>query len=308
MKERESTHKQPLNKLAQTERSVGSDQEGKLATLLVTLERGIEGILDSAGFASYLRTMGRFPTYSAPNVALILVQRPDATRVAGYRAWQALGRQVKKGETGIRIFVPFRRRVADPAVADTGDGDDTEAQHLLLGAVSGFGVGTVFDVAQTEGEPLPSPPVVQELEGTSEIGTVIDRSLARFLLEEGLRLTKEDTGRARGYYRPDGRLIAISDRLAGDQQVKTLIHEAAHYLADHRGAIPTEDAETVAESAAFVVMSHFRVDTGAYSFPYVANWARDKAVLRRNFGEIQQVASRLIMAIEDTGRPGDEEL
>jgi antirestriction protein ArdC len=218
-------------------------------------------------------------------------------RVAGYRAWQALGRQVKKGETGIRIFVPFRRRVPVPAAVDEGEGDEAETQRVLLGAVTGFGVGTVFDVTQTEGEPLPVPPTVQDLDGTSEVGTAVDRRLARFLLDEGLRLTKEDTGRANGFYRPGDRLIAISDRLTGDQQTKTLTHEAAHYLADHRGAIPREDAETVAESATFVVLSHFGMDTGAYSFPYVATWAQDKQVLKRNLGEIQQVASQLITAI-----------
>lgn len=73
---------------------------------MATLEQGIAGILDSAGFAAYLRTMARFPAYSFTNTLLIMTQRPDATRVAGYRAWQALGRQVKKGETGIKIFVP----------------------------------------------------------------------------------------------------------------------------------------------------------------------------------------------------------
>src|SRR5687767_5701301 len=118
MKEGEPTRNRPPSTPTQAERSSGDAQEGKLAAVLATLEQGIEGILDSDGFAAYLGTMARFPTYSAPNVTLILAQRPDATRVAGYRAWQSLGRQVMKGETGIRIFVPFRRRVPVPAAVD----------------------------------------------------------------------------------------------------------------------------------------------------------------------------------------------
>lgn len=131
--------------------------------------------------------------------------------------------------------------------------------------------------------------------------------MAHFLLDEGLRLTKEDTGEARGYYRPSDRLIAISDRLTGDQQTKTLVHEAAHYLADHRGRIDPADAETVAESSAFVVLAHFGIDTGSYSFPYVATWAQDTRVLKRNLVEIRRVASRLIGAIEGVGDSGTGE-
>lgn len=291
------------------ERLVVDAGQERLAGLVATLEQGIERILGSEGFAAYLRVMARFPTYSATNAALILVQRPEATRVAGYRAWQALDRQVRKGERGIKIFVPYRRR-ALVAHETTEDGEDEHTHGQPQGPgmerVSGFGVGTVFDVAQTEGEPLPASPTIQELDGTSEIGEAIDRRLSRFLLDEGLRLTTEDTGRARGYYAPEGRLIALSDRLTGDQQAKTLTHEAAHYLADHRGRIDRDDAETVAESSAFVVLAHFGIDTGGYTFPYVATWAKDKAVLRRNLAEVQQVASRLIGAIEGTPVEGEE--
>src|SRR5687768_2140740 len=84
----------------------------RLAEVLATLERGIEAMLTSDGFAAYLRMMARFPTYSARNVALIHAQRPAASRVLGYRAWQALGRQVRRGERGIRILAPYGRTVA----------------------------------------------------------------------------------------------------------------------------------------------------------------------------------------------------
>ncbi len=148
---------------------------------------------------------------------------------------------------------------------------------------------------------MPEPPAAQALNGESEAGTQVDWRLSRFLIEEGVRLSSEDTGHANGYYRPADCLIALSDRLEGDQRTKTLVHEAAHYLADHRGTVTREDAETVAESSAFVVLAHYGIDTGSYSFPYVARWAKDKAVLRRNLAEVQGVAVGLIAGIEDAG-------
>lgn len=126
---------------------------------------------------------------------------------------------------------------------------------------------------------MPEPPAVQNLNGESEAGTRVDRLLSRFLIEEGVRLSQEDTGQANGYYRPADRLIAIINRLRGDQRTKTLVHEAAHYLADHRGQVTREDAETMAESSAFVLLAHYGIDAGSYSFPYVARWAEDKTVV-----------------------------
>ncbi len=284
---------------AETSEQQQQERQEKLSEAMSLLERGIEGILDSEGFANYLRTMARFHTYSFNNVALIVAQRPEATRVAGYKAWQALGRQVQKGEKGLIVFVPHRKRVRESQEQDqqaqqpAGE-QDTRTTHLI----TGFGLGRVFDIAQTEGEPLPEPPAAQALNGESEIGTQVDRRLSRFLIEEGVRLTVEDTDHANGYYRPADRLIALSDRLQGDQRTKTLVHEAAHYLADHRGQVTREDAETVAESSAFVVLAHYGIDTGSYSFPYVARWAKDKAVLRRNLAEVQGVAAGLIAGIE----------
>ncbi len=269
---------------------------------MALLERGIEGILDSEGFANYLKTMARFHTYSFSNVALIVAQRPEATEVAGYKTWQKLGRQVRKGEKGMIIFVPHRRRVRERPEENenaqrAGEGENATTTQMI----TGFGLGRVFDIAQTEGEPLPEPPAAKELDGESEVGARIDRQLSSFLIEEGVRLSVEDTGSANGYYRPSKRLIALSDRLEGDQRTKTLVHEAAHYLADHRGQVTREDAETVAESSAFVVLAHYGIDAGSYSFPYVARWAEDKAVLRKNLAEVQEVAAGLIAGVEDAG-------
>ena len=119
----------------------------RMQQALTLLEEGIGSILDSESFARYLRAMSRFHHYSAHNVALILAQRPEATRVAGYRAWQRLGRQVRKGEKGLVILVPLVKRIRSEP--DGGDSEQEESEERI---VTRFGVGYVFDVAQTDGE------------------------------------------------------------------------------------------------------------------------------------------------------------
>jgi len=253
--------------------------------VLTTLESGIAAVVTGDGFARYLACMARFHAYSPNNIALILAQRPEATRVAGYRAWQALGRQVRRGERGIRIIVPYRTRVE-------GEG---EGQEVTI--VSGFGVGTVFDLAQTAGAPLAVPPVLGALHGDATRAAWVRGALIGWLQEQGVTLTRRDTGRAYGYYLPRTREIAVHHDLAGLRELKTLVHEAAHFAADHAGGVRREDAETVAESVAYVTLAHFGLDTSGYSFGYVANWARDMAVFRRNLTAIQQTAHMLIDTI-----------
>jgi antirestriction protein ArdC len=288
-------HTKPM---PERERRPSADQQGRderLAGVLHTLEQGIEAILTSEGYRQYLETMSRFHGYSFNNVALIMAQKPDATHVAGFNTWRELGRFVRKGEKGMKILVPHRVKVAEPE-------DEQEPQYI----VRGFGVGTVFDVSQTDGTPLPEPPRVRELTGEDAASAHVTDRLTAFLLQEGMTLSRADTGSAKGYYAPRRREIVLSRDIRGDQEAKTLTHETAHYLADHRGDIDRGDAETVAESAAYVVMHHNGIDTGAYSFAYVARWATDMQVFRRNLHAVQQVSHRLIAVIGDTCEPDGE--
>jgi len=268
----------------------------KMRDALATLEQGIAAVLDGDGFARYLAALARFHMYSPNNVALIHAQCPAATRVAGYRAWQALGRQVKKGERGIRIVVPHRVRVAP---AEDG-GQDVQM-------ITGWGVGFVWDIDQTIGEPLAAPPIHGALTGDATVAAMVREELTGWLRREGVTLVWKETGRANGYYLPRTREIAIHHDLTGVPELKTLVHEAAHFAADHCGGVRWEDAETVAEGAAYTVLSHFGLDTSGYSFGYVAHWARDVAVVRRNLAAIQQVAHRLIVAIEGNDERGEGE-
>lgn len=264
--------------------------------VLKTLEEGAEAILTSEGFAAWLATLAKFHGYSFNNVTLIHAQRPDATLVNSYGRWQALNRQVRKGERGIKIFFPVFRKVEDP--------ETREEERKLVS----FGIGAVFDLAQTDGDPLPDAPAVTEDTGTDDTATTVNLKLSRFLMDEGIRLSTEPmAGSMRGSWSPTGRKIALrASAEVGPFAVgptRTLVHEAAHFLADHRGRIDRRDAEAVAEGSAYATMGHFGVDVGETSFPYIAGWARDAEVLRRNLGEIQKVSNALITAIEGVGDP-----
>jgi antirestriction protein ArdC len=269
-------HRRPVDASAFAVESPSPSTNDRRAELLVTLEQGVERLVTANEFQAYLRMQARFHPYSFGNVLLIAAQRPDATLVNSYKRWQTLGRQVRKGEQGIRIFVPYRRTASDP---ETGEPTDR---------VTGFGVGSVFDVTQTDGEPLPTPPPISEDTSSHGIARAVNQRLSRWLIGEGLLLESKDfPGNAHGFYHPAKRQIVVRRSVGQDadgqeyrlvdplnvQKTKTLVHEAAHYVADHRGSVDRRDAETVAEGAAFVVMAHHGLDTAGYSFPYLATWA-----------------------------------
>lgn len=274
------------------QRQRAPEQEDRLQTALQTLEHGIDSILTSEGFAAYLKTMARFHSYSSSNVILIRAQEPEATKVAGYRKWQELGRQVKKGEKGIAILVPHKRRV----------GPKEDKDDEVVSIVSNFGVGTVFDVSQTEGDPLPEAPAVQTIDGASDVGMSLYVDLLDYLDEQGITIAREKTKPANGYYSPLLNHIGIGMHIDGDQATKTLMHEMAHMVAGHTLGMDHRDVETVAESAAFVVLQHYGIDSAEYTFPYVATWARDRTVLKRNLSAVQHTAHGIIRGLEGEDR------
>jgi antirestriction protein ArdC len=263
-----------------------ASSEDRLAATLRTRDEGIASILASDSFAQYLSVMSRFHHYSFGNIMLVLAQRPEATQVAGYRSWQRLGRQVRKGEQGIRILVPHRR------VVELEEGEETTV-------VRSFGIGSVFDITQTDGNPLPKPLAAREIREVTDAGAALYGALEAYVTAHGITVVREELTRGYGYYAPARRQIGIDSRITSDQATKTLAHETAHAVADHRAGIARVDAETVAESAAYVVLSRYGIDSSDYSFPYVARWAEDRDVLTRNLAAIQQTSHAIISGIEE---------
>jgi hypothetical protein len=280
--------------------------EKKIDQVLAQLKEGVSSIQNSEEFRRLLVTMSRFHDYSLGNQILIMLQRPDATRVAGYRTWQDLGRYVRKGEKGIAILAPIgrpravcpecgaklpRRAITCP---ECGAAVDAREQTRLVSSPSRFIVVYVFDISQTEGEPLPDIDV-PTLSG--EANPLLFNDLLDTLAKQGIKVnfdSKPDQDSAiKGFFQPPD-FIWIRPEEARAQQLKTLIHEAAHYYTEGVFRITRADAETIAESVAFVVGAHFGFDTGARSFPYVAIWAREPEVLDRNLATIRDISVRMM--------------
>ncbi|TAK30919.1 MAG: hypothetical protein EPO21_18435 [Chloroflexota bacterium] len=277
-----------------------SSPKGK-PDVLSRLEQAVGEIHDSETFRRYLDVQSRFHHYSWGNVALILTQQPDATLVAGYNTWLRLHRYVRKGEQGIRIIVPMRRK-QDP------DTPDEEVRVF-------FGTGVVFDISQTEGEELPGIEV-PELHGDFHEGIELYDSLIAFANHSGasVRVATEDLkAGTMGYYLPHQKSIVLrpAEPL---QMVKTLAHEVAHHeLAynfpdDNNLASTKGEKESIAESVAYVVCAHFGLDTGVRSFPYIALWSRDTAVLRHVLGTVQKVSARIIDGVKASRKNSGPEL
>jgi len=282
--------------------------EKKIDAVMKQLKAGVEGIQDSYQFRLFLITMAKFHDYSIGNQILIMLQKPDATRIAGFNTWKDLGRWVKKGEKGIAILAP----VMPPKSKVTCPGCGAEAPRtarfcpecghgLDIGVEIDqprfFRVVHVFDLGQTEGDPLPEfeVPVL-----TGEVNEELFARLLDLMKSRGVRVSFEPQPHLdpaiKGQY-SRGEIWVRPDEPRA-QQLKTLVHEIAHYYSEGVFRIPRQDAETIAESAAYVVGAHYGFDTGVRSFPYVALWAKDKKVLDQNLSSIRRVAGTILEELE----------
>jgi antirestriction protein ArdC len=288
----------------------GPSPEDKLQALHAQLVDAVADLATSDGWARMLAAAARFHDYSPSNILLICAQRPDATRVAGIRTWNALGRRVTKGEHGIAILAPciYRAAPGEIAVADSGPGmppaasvteprdratDRDDAPRQLRG----FKVVHVFDVTQTEGEPLPD---VEPTHLTGAEPEGLWNHLAGLAKDDGYRIERGPCGLgANGYTDFTARLVRIRDDVDAAQAVKTLAHELGHILADHEhrftdystSAACRGRAEVEAESIAYLITAQAGLDSASYSVPYLASWSNgDADLLRESMTRVVAVA------------------
>jgi antirestriction protein ArdC len=248
------------------------------------LEAAVQELASSEGWTRYLETRAKFHRYSFGNVALIASQRPNATMVAGYRKWQEMGRQVRRGERGIAIFAPMVRKVE----TDGGD-EETKVQFRIV---------HVFDVAQTDGEPVAQLPI-RRVEDDSAEAEHVTRTLLEVARSQGLEVRTAELGGPLGSY--DGHVITLSAELrASGATAKTLAHELGHHFDGAAGRIDAHsDKEIVAESVAYVVCRAAGLETAGYSAAYVLSWAdSDPARLRALAERIHRVAAPILAAFE----------
>lgn len=284
----------------------------QLKEITERLEQGVKDIFTSEMYTKYLLTMSKFHNYSFNNTLLIAMQRPDATLVAGYNAWKnKFNRYVKKGEKGIQIIAPApvkEREEREKIDKDTGltvlnESGEPEIE-VVERVIPRFRVTTVFDYAQTDGEPLP----------TLEVNELTARVKDYTLLKEAIEQVSpvpirfgEIEGNAKGYYSHMDKEICVRADMGESQTIKTMIHEVAHAMLHdsdqmkQRGEEKDQlTKETEAESIAFTVCSALGIDTSDYSFPYVASWASGKELkeLKDSMDTIRLTAADFLEKLE----------
>ena len=294
--------------------------QGKdMDSIMQSLESGVEELFTSNRYQEFLKTMAKFHNYSFNNTMLIAMQRPDATLVTSYKNRQSMGRQVMKGEKGITIIAPAPyKKMKEKEVLD-------ENQRPIMGTdgkpkteqvevtVPHFKAVTVFDIAQTSGEPIQTlapellTAAVQDFDSFMQAIQKISPVPIRF---------DEIDGNANGYYHNADKEIVIKKGLSESQTLKTAIHETVHAKLHDREIMESLGVEkdrltkeVEAESVAYCVCSSFGLDTSDYSFPYIAGWSSSREmkemkasmdVIRKTAGEmIDQLTEELEIILEE---------
>lgn len=265
----------------------------KAQELLETLNTEVGKLVSGEDWKHLLTIQRKLYRYSFGNQLLIAIQRPGATMVAGYRAWQGMERQVRKGEKSIAILAPVVKKVE----VENEDGSTREARRVVA-----FRAASVFDISQTDGPELPDAPV--EIEGDAPAGMLAE--IVRQIESYGYSFERGDTGSAGGWTDPRANVVRVSDKVSDAQAVKTAVHELAHILLtdpaeynQHRGVFEVE-----AESVAFVVAGALGLETDEYSFGYVAGWSGGDMALVKKTGERVARASKQVLS----GFEADREL
>lgn len=283
--------------------------------IIEQLENGIKDTLNSQKYKEFLRVQSMFHAYSFNNAMLIFVQKPDATRVAGYKTWQKLERQVMKGEKGITILAPSAtqyRKLVDKIDPNTGLPEKDPATGEIIkikepAKVLSFRPVSVFDISQTDGKELPD--ICSELLGDSKAAEKIINAIKSISSVPVVELPISDG--SKGFYSRSENVIALKEGMSLDQTAKTLVHEYAHSLlhnADAAALMDRATKEVQAESVAFIVSNRYGLDTSDYSFEYLAAWSSGKELkeLKTSFDLIQKTANKIIEDMDKALQPDKE--
>lgn len=291
---------------------IKEENEKKVEIAMKKIQEGVKNVFSSDNFKNYLKFMSKFHNYSLNNSMLIMLQKPEASLVAGFNKWKTdFNRHVNAGEKGISILAPcpYKNKKMIDKTDEFGDviidpktgKPEQEEQHV---SALYFKVVTVFDISQTTGDPVPE--LISELKGSNDnakelfsaIREVSDCSFAIVSEKDDDTLRKG----AKGYYNKLTNMIVIKEELSDIHKVKTALHEYAHsqFHNVNEEDKSREQKEIEAESTAFVLSEHFGIDTSDYSFPYVATWGQGKNddELKDILQNITSRVSKLIEKIE----------
>ena len=294
---------------------MGKSQKEKVKEITDKLEQGIKDLFNSDRYKEYLSAMSKFHNYSFRNTILILMQKPDASYIAGFNTWKnEFKRAVRKGEKGIKILAPapYKKEIEETAHDKDGnpilnaDGSNRTTTKTIT--VPAFKITTVFDLSQTDGKEIPT--IANQLTGNVEDYEKFFKALKAI---SPVPVELEDIDRAaNGYYHLTEKRIAVRNDLSETQTIKTTIHEIAHaklhalpekeeneVIEDDRPDNRTREVQ--AESIAYTVCQHFGIDTSDYSFGYVAGWSggKETAELKASLEVIRATADEMITDISE---------
>ena len=290
-------------------------EKQKVQEITDKLEKGLKELFESEKYKTYLSTMSKFHNYSFNNTLLIAMQKPEATLVAGYKAWQKnFERHVNKGEKAIRILAPAPYKIKeerdklDPVTGEMMfDENGMPQKEQVEVTMPAFRAVSVFDVSQTDGKPIP------ELEAQELLSTVegYEDFVQALMNVATVPIGFEDIpGDSKGYFHTEEKRIAVQENMSESQTLKTMVHEVAHSMLHNKEInrddlmeAPAKDRNTKeveAESVAYTVCQHFGIDTSDYSFGYIAGWSsgKDMKELKSSLDTIRKTASELITGIE----------
>ncbi len=291
----------------------------RLKDITDSIENGIKELFDSDKYKQYLQTMSRFHRYSVNNQMLIYMQNPNATLVAGFNKWHdQFGRNVKKGEKGIKIIAPtpFKKKVEEtkldpdtklPMLDDSGK-PITEEKEIQIPM---FRVVSVFDVSQTAGKPLPQ--LASDLSGNVQNYDAFMEAIKR---SSAVPISFEPLNGMDGYFSLDEQKIVIREGMSEVQTVSALLHELAHSKLHNRKdrdeELKSDEQETEtsklnrnteevqAESISFAVCAYYGIKTDENSFGYIATWSKDKEMpeLKASLETINKTSNEMINNID----------
>lgn len=290
-------------------------EKQKVQEITDKLEEGLKELFESEKYKTYLSTMSKFHNYSFNNTLLIAMQKPEATLVAGYKAWQKnFERHVNKGEKAIRILAPAPYKIKeerdklDPVTGEMMfDENGMPQKEQVEVTIPAFRAVSVFDVSQTDGKPIP------EMEAQELLSTVegYEDFVQALMNVAPVPIGFEDIpGDSKGYFHTEEKRIAVQENMSESQTLKTMVHEVAHSMLHNKEInrddlmeAPAKDRNTKeveAESVAYTVCQHFGIDTSDYSFGYIAGWSsgKDMKELKSSLDTIRKTASELITGIE----------
>ena len=290
-------------------------EKQKVQEITDKLEEGLKELFESEKYKTYLTTMSKFHNYSFNNTLLIAMQKPEATLVAGYKAWQKnFERHVNKGEKAIRILAPAPYKIKeerdklDPVTGEMMfDENGMPQREQVEVTIPAFRAVSVFDVSQTDGKPIP------ELEAQELLSTVegYENFVQALMNVAPVPIGFEDIpGDSKGYFHTEEKRIAVQENMSESQTLKTMVHEVAHSMLHNKEInrddlmeAPAKDRNTKeveAESVAYTVCQHFGIETSDYSFGYIAGWSsgKDMKELKSSLDTIRKTASELITGIE----------